>query len=75
MAVYDKLPKGMRQALQDADHNWSGEQLYRAYKAKHPKVKTVVLAVAFLKEEDRKKHVRDTADFNCGIMPGQRGEG
>jgi hypothetical protein len=72
MSEYDKLPRGMRVALMNADHNWSGEQLYRAYRKRNAKVRTTALAVAFIRDADAKKHVEDTADFYCGIMPGQR---
>jgi hypothetical protein len=72
MKAFDKLPKALREELYYADHNWSGEQLYQQFKKRNPKVRTIVLAKAFLKAEDAKKHVRDTADFYCGVMPGQR---
>jgi Family of unknown function (DUF6525) len=34
MGLFDKLPKCVRQALANADHNWSGAQINRAYKRK-----------------------------------------
>jgi hypothetical protein len=72
MKAFDKLPKALRHALYYADHNWSGEQLYREHKRRNPKVRTTALALQFLRKEDAKKHISDTADFYCGVMPGQR---
>jgi hypothetical protein len=72
MSEYDKLPRGMREALMYSDHNWSGEQLYRAYRKRNAKVRTTALAVAFIRDADAKKHASDTADFYFGVMPGQR---
>lgn len=70
MSDFDKLPKALRAALANADHNWSGEQLYRARKRKHPQVRTIPQALAFLKAADVKKHNEDAA---AGlIMGGQR---
>jgi hypothetical protein len=71
MLVFDKLPKGMREALANADHNWSGEQLYRHYRKRNPLVRTTALAVAFLAQQDAKRHNADAGEFT-GIMPGQR---
>jgi hypothetical protein len=70
MDDFDKLPKALRAALANADHNWSGEQLYRARKRKHPKVRTIPMALAFLKEQDARKHNADAAEGL--IMAGQR---
>lgn len=72
MHVFDKLPRGMREALANADHNWSGEQLYQHYRKRNPKVRTTALAIGFIRNEDAKKHASDTADFYFGVMPGQR---
>lgn len=74
MHAFDKLPKSLRVALANADHNWSGEQLYHARKNKaHPgnaKVRTIALSLAFLKQQDARKHNADAA--NGLIMGGQR---
>jgi Family of unknown function (DUF6525) len=72
MEDFDKLPKALRAALRDADHNWSGEQLYHAHKRRHPKVRTVKLALDYLKQQDARKHASDTSDPSFGVMPGQR---
>jgi hypothetical protein len=74
MSEFDKLPKALRVALANADHNWSGEQLHRVRrKRSHPhnyKVRTIPLALAFLKEQDARKH---NADADAGlILGGQR---
>lgn len=71
MDAFDKLPKALRHALYYSDHNWSGEQLYREFKRRNPKVRTVALALDFLKREDARKHREDAGEFT-GIMPGQR---
>ena len=74
MSEFDKLPKALREALANADHNWSGEQLNRVRRnRRHPhnhKVRTIPDAVAFIKQQDAAKH---RADADAGlIMPGQR---
>jgi hypothetical protein len=72
MSDYDKLPKAARLALQQSDHNWSGEQLYRQYKRKHAQVRTAALCALFIVASDAKKHREDSADPANSIMPGQR---
>lgn len=72
MSEYDKLPKAARVALQFADHNWSGEQLLKAYRRKHPQVRTAALCVAFIKQQDAAKHQADAANPDNAIMGGQR---
>lgn len=74
MAAFDKLPKALRVALANADHNWSGEQLNSVRRRRshphHYRVATIPLAVAFLKSQDVKKH---NADAAAGlVMGGQR---
>jgi collagenase-like PrtC family protease len=68
MDVFDRLPKALRKVLAEADHNWSGEQLYRARKRKHPAVHKLADAIAYIHAADKKAH--DAAE--CGVMPGQR---
>ena len=68
MFAFDRLPKALRVALANADHNWSGQQLLNARRKKHPQVKTIAQAIAFIKAADAKMH--NAAD--CGVMPGQR---
>lgn len=70
MSDFDKLPRAMRVALANADHNWSGSQLYRAYKRRHGAVRTSALAVEFIKQQDAAAHREDAA---AGLVcPGQR---
>jgi hypothetical protein len=74
MDEFDKLPKALRAALANADHNWSGEQLQRVRRKRshphHHKVATIALAIAFIRSQDRDKHA---SDANAGlIMGGQR---
>jgi hypothetical protein len=72
MATFDKLPKAVRAALAEADHNWSGEQLYTAWKRrKVPGLRNSADMVKVIRENDAKVHVR-TATDTSGIMPGQR---
>jgi hypothetical protein len=73
MDQFDKLPKAMREALRYADHNWSGGQLLRYYRKKHPAVRTAALAVRFIRSQDAERHNSDTSDPGfVGVMPGQR---
>lgn len=73
MAVFDKLPKAVRAALADADHNWSGEQLYTAWKRrKVPGLRNSADMIRAIRINDAKLHARNTADFYFGVMPGQR---
>ncbi len=70
MTIFDKLPKNVRQALANADHNWSGEQLYRAYRRKHPQARTAKACIEFIRFADQIKHIEDAA---LGLVcPGQR---
>ena len=72
MTAFDKLPKGLRIALANSDHNWSGEQLLKARRSKrhHDKVGTIAQAAAFIRERDARKHRADAAaGLVCG---GQR---
>lgn len=74
MHEFDKLPKALRVALANADHNWNGEQLQAVRrKRSHPhhlKVNTIAKAMAFLQASDKAKHDADAAAGM--IMPGQR---
>jgi hypothetical protein len=73
MHTFDKLPKAVREALAGADHNWSGEQLYRVWKRrKLPGLRNSADMIKVIRENDAKLHVRNTADEYFGVMPGQR---
>ena len=69
MAAFDRLPKALRRALADADHNWSGEQLYKARRAKRhqDQIGTITQAVAFIRAQDARKH---NADADAGLVCG-----
>jgi hypothetical protein len=72
MRAFDRLPKAIRQALANADHNWSGQQLYKARRAKknQDRIGTVAQTAAFIREVDADKHRKDAA---VGLVcPGQR---
>ena len=70
MTMFDKLPKRVRQALASADHNWSGDQLRRAYRRKHPQCRTAKACIEFIRYADQIKHIEDAA---LGLVcPGQR---
>lgn len=71
MDIFDKLPKALRVALANSDHNWSGEQLYRARRKKlyQDKIGTIPQAIAFIREQDIKKH---RADAEEGIICGNQ---
>jgi Family of unknown function (DUF6525) len=72
MKAFDGLPKAIRQALANADHNWSGQQIARVRRAKRfqDKVGTVAQTVATIREQDIAKHRKDAeAGLVCG---GQR---
>jgi hypothetical protein len=60
MSAFDKLPRALREALANADHNWSAAQLYRERrkpKAKrHAQLATNESTLAFLIEQDARKH-------------------
>jgi hypothetical protein len=69
------LPKAVRQALANADHNWSGEQLYKERRAKkhQDRIGTIAKAVAFIRGTDVNKHREDAA---AGLVcPRSTGEG
>lgn len=74
MFEFDKLPKALRVALANADHNWNGEQLQAVRRKRshphHHKVNTIPKALAFLQESDKRKHDQDATEGL--IMPGQR---
>lgn len=61
MAAFDKLPRALRQALAESDHNWSAACLLRARRAKHPAVHKLADAAAFIKTQDAAKHAADAA--------------
>jgi hypothetical protein len=65
MDDYDKLPKVLRQALANSDHNWSGGQCLT--ELRKPKAKrreqfaTAERAAQFIAEADAKKHAVDAS--------------
>jgi hypothetical protein len=65
MEAFDRLPKALREALRNADHNWAGAQCLGLVR-KH---KTAGV-IAILKTQDKAKHERDAAQGL--ICPGQR---
>jgi hypothetical protein len=74
MSDYDKLPRAVRAALADADHNWSGTQALR--EMRKPKAKrraqcmNAAAMVATIREADAKQHRQDAErGIVCG---GQR---
>jgi hypothetical protein len=71
MSEFDKLPKAVRVAMHYADHNWSGEQMYRAYRKRNPKARNTAAMIATIRQHDAELHIK-TATETSGIMPGQR---
>lgn len=72
MDSYDRLPKAVRQALANSDHNWSGSQVYyeRHRRVRKPQMRNAKAIVEFIKLADIKKHNQDAeAGLVCG---GQR---
>jgi hypothetical protein len=65
MDAYDRLPRELRQALQDSDQNWSAKQCY--VELRRPKAKrraqfaTLDTAVSFIRQQDNAKHAADAA--------------
>jgi hypothetical protein len=56
MEAYDRLPKAIRQALANADHNWSAGDMYTARRRKLKQVATIADAVAFISAADAKRN-------------------
>jgi hypothetical protein len=75
MDAYDRLPRALRQVLQDSDHNWSAKQLRlescRPKAKRKPQVATTAAAVAFIRQQDNARHMADAA---AGLVCLQRGE-
>lgn len=68
MEAFDLLPKAVRQALANSDHNWSAAQLYFEHKRrKRPECRTAAACVAFLTDQDKRKH---EADADRGLVCG-----
>ena len=71
MADFDKLPRAVRAALREADHNWSGTQILRALrkrKANRPeKARDAKTLLQTIRDQDRFVHNRDAA---AGIVCG-----
>jgi hypothetical protein len=53
----DVKPKVCAKRSPNADHNWSDEQLYRAYKCKHPQVETAKACIEFIRFADQMKYI------------------
>jgi TRAP-type mannitol/chloroaromatic compound transport system substrate-binding protein len=76
MEAFDRLPKAIRQALANSDHNWSGAQMLHTYRAKRPKlyagkvIKGVAAVVDVIAQGDKHKHEADAA--RGLVCPGQR---
>lgn len=71
MGAFDKLPKAVRVALANADHNWSGAQVLKEMrKRKNKRVPNAAGFADFIREHDANKHKRD-ADAGL-VCPGQR---
>jgi hypothetical protein len=72
MDAFDRLPKAVREALRNSDHNWSAAQCLselRKPKARR-RIADAQALVAFVTEQDRKAHERGAA---AGLVcPGQR---
>lgn len=67
MDMFDKLPKAAREALRYADHNWNGEQLYRAWKGRRHGLRTAADCVLAIRAQDVKTHLADaTSGLVCG---------
>lgn len=70
MAAYDQLPKAVRRALANSDHNWSARQCLRALRgkgrdargAKAKGANTAKGLAAFIQQNDASKHARDAAE-------------
>jgi hypothetical protein len=74
MAAFDKLPPEIRQALANADHNWSARQFLTEWRKPRVRKYSAFLSkqavIEFIKHEDRKLHNNDSA---LGIvLAGQR---
>lgn len=73
MDAYDRLPKALREALQNSDHNWSAAQVRRETckrKAnRKPQLATTAAAVAFIRQQDNAKH---RIDAMAGLVCLQR---
>lgn len=74
MEAFDRLPKAVRQALAESDHNWSAYQAYavlRRTKHKRPaQAKDAAALVAFIRAEDSSKRVQAyalRATGNCDL--------
>jgi hypothetical protein len=71
MDAFDRLPKAVREALRNADHNWSAAQVYHEHKRrKVPAMRTAASIAAFIREQDAAKHHTD-AERGL-VMGGQR---
>lgn len=79
MELFDKLPKALRVALADSDHNWSAGHVTQLRRAKTRRIlpcgtkvsfATTAEAVTAIKASDISQHTRDAdAGLVCG---GQR---
>ena len=52
---YDRLPKQLREALANSDHNWADEQIYNLWKGVHGYKKLGKIEIAeIIKREDER---------------------
>lgn len=78
MGAFDKLPKALRQALANSDHNWSAHMVRECRRKKRVvthngyrfSFETTADAVQALRYQDEMKHRKDAADG--WVCPGQR---
>jgi hypothetical protein len=65
MAAFDRLPKAVRQALANSDHNWSARQalveLKRPRKRRKAQCMNATALAEFIRQSDKAKHERDAA--------------
>ena len=70
MSEFDKLPKALRVALANADHNYSGEQIHRERRKQGAKALSIARVIELITMNDKRQHDKDAA---LGIvMGGQR---
>ena len=70
MSEFDKLPKALRQALANADHNYSGEQIHRERRKRGAKALSIAKVIELIAANDKRQHDKDAElGLVCG---GQR---
>jgi hypothetical protein len=74
MNAFDQLPRAMREALANADHNWSARhcltELRKPFYRRRSEFRNAQAGVEFIKMQDKAKHMHDAA--NGEILEGQR---